>query len=84
MMTAYIEHLYGKSEQESTIIIWKELLNMQFLPVTLLEYAGCTVTKIADCDSIKCLVYCIVLKQVVLWDYKIVVQTRGWTENLIN
>lgn len=33
--------------------------------------------KIAGYDSIKCLAYCIVLKQVGLWDYKTAVQTGG-------
>lgn len=37
----------------------------------------CIVAKIADYDSIKCLAYWIVLKQVVLWDYKIAVQNGG-------
>lgn len=39
-MTVYIQHLYGKSDQESTIIMWKEFLNVLFLPVTLLEYGA--------------------------------------------
>jgi len=40
MMTVYIEYLYGKTEQESTIIIWKQFLNVLFLPVTSLVYSA--------------------------------------------
>lgn len=40
MVPVCTQPLYGKTEQVFTLIIWKQLLNVLFLPVTPLVYSS--------------------------------------------